>query len=245
MNRALREHWPEYLLEATALGLFMISSGVFTALFEYPYSLVHQAIADPFVRRIFIGMAMGLTASGLIFSPLGKRSGAHMNPAVTLTFLRLGKIRPWDAFFYLIAQFIGGFTGVFVVAFFIGKAFAHPSVNYVVTVPGPAGDWVAFVAEFIIAFFLMLDGAVCQQQAWPRTLDWCFRRMSRGDLHHFRSAVFRDEHEPRANVRLGGRGIILGGALDLFHCAGSSHATCRGTLRALKPHCLLRQASPS
>ena len=41
-------------------------------------------------------------------------------------------------------------------AFFIGRAFAHPSVNYVVTVPGPAGDWVAFVAEFIIAFFLML-----------------------------------------------------------------------------------------
>jgi hypothetical protein len=42
------------------------------------------------------------------------------------------------------------------VAFFIGQAFAHPSVNYVVTVPGPAGDLVAFVAEFIIAFFLML-----------------------------------------------------------------------------------------
>jgi aquaporin Z len=44
---------------------------------------------------------MGLTGIGLVFSPLGKRSGAHMNPAVTLTFLRLGKIRPWDAFFYI------------------------------------------------------------------------------------------------------------------------------------------------
>ena len=36
MNRALREHWPEYLFQATALGIFMISAGVFTALFEYP-----------------------------------------------------------------------------------------------------------------------------------------------------------------------------------------------------------------
>ena len=44
MNRALREHWPEYLFEATALGIFMISAGVFAALFEYPDSPVHQAI---------------------------------------------------------------------------------------------------------------------------------------------------------------------------------------------------------
>jgi aquaporin Z len=156
MIRALREHWPEYLSEAAELGAFMISAGAFTTPFEYPDSPVHQAIADPFLRRIFIGVAMGLTALGLIFSPLGKRSGAHMNPAVTLTFLRLGKMKPWDTFFYVVAQFIGGVTGVLVVALFIGQAFAHPSVNYVVTVPGPAGDWVAFVAEFIMAFFLML-----------------------------------------------------------------------------------------
>jgi hypothetical protein len=30
--------------------------------------------------------AMGLTAVVLIYSPLGKRPGAHLNPAVTLTF---------------------------------------------------------------------------------------------------------------------------------------------------------------
>jgi aquaporin Z len=57
MSRALREHWPEYLLEATALGIFMVSAAVFTTLFEYPYSPVRQAIADAFLRRIFIGLA--------------------------------------------------------------------------------------------------------------------------------------------------------------------------------------------
>jgi len=71
-------------------------------------------------------------------------------------FLRLGKVNPWDAFFYIIAQFIGGVTGVFVVGLFIGQALAYPSVHYAVTAPGAAGDWVAFVAEFVIAFFLML-----------------------------------------------------------------------------------------
>jgi aquaporin Z len=105
---------------------------------------------------MFIGLAMGLTAIGLIYSPLGQRSGAHMNPAVTLTFLRLGKIKPWDSFYYIVAQFIGGNGGILIAATFIHEALAHPSVNYVVTAPGPVGEWIAFVAEFLIAFGLML-----------------------------------------------------------------------------------------
>ena len=54
---------------------------------------------------------MGLTAVGIISSPWGQRSGAHMNPAVTLTFLSLGKIAAWDALFYVLAQFAGSLTG--------------------------------------------------------------------------------------------------------------------------------------
>jgi aquaporin Z len=156
MIRALREHWPEYLLEAAELGIFMISAGLFTTLLEYPGSPVHQAIEDDFLRRTLIGFAMGLTAISLIYSPLGKRSGAHMNPAVTLTFLRLSKIKPWDAFYYIVAQFIGGIAGILAVALFVPRALADPSVHYVVTAPGPTGEWIAFVAEFLIAFGLML-----------------------------------------------------------------------------------------
>ena len=48
-----------------------------------------------------MGLAMGLTAIGIIYSPWGKQSGAHLNPAVTLTFFRLGKVAPWDAVFYV------------------------------------------------------------------------------------------------------------------------------------------------
>ena len=51
---------------------------------------------------------MGLTAIGIIYSPWGRQSGALMNPAMTLTFLCLGKIKPWDATLYIAAQFVGG-----------------------------------------------------------------------------------------------------------------------------------------
>ena len=156
MIRALQQHWPEYLIEAWALGTFMVSAALFTALLEYPGSPAHQLIPNSDVRRALIGLAMGLTAIALIYSPWGQRSGAHMNPATTLTFLRLGKIQPWDAAFYITAQFIGGVCGVLFSKFVLRGIIAHPSVSYVTTVPGPAGAGVAFLAEAVIACGMML-----------------------------------------------------------------------------------------
>jgi aquaporin Z len=150
-----RGHWPEYLIEAWALGVFMISAGAFTVLFEYPASPLHASVPGALARRFLIGAAMGLTAILLIYSPWGRRSGAHMNPAVTLSFLRLGKIAPRDALFYIIAQFIGGALGVLCVAAVLGPAFTAPPVSYIATVPGMVGTATAFAAEFLIAGLLM------------------------------------------------------------------------------------------
>ncbi len=155
MIDALTRHWPEYLMEAAGLGIFMISACVFVAILEHPASPVRQAISDPLLRRMLIGLAMGLTAIGIIYSPWGKQSGAHINPSVTLSFLRLGKVKVWDALFYTIAQFAGAIAGVLAAGMALGASIAHPSVNYATTVPGSAGLGVAFVAEFFISFGLM------------------------------------------------------------------------------------------
>ena len=111
------------MMEAWGLGMFMVSAGLFTILLEYAGSPVHQAITDPDVRRALIGLAMGLTAIGIIYSPWGQQSGAHLNPAVTLTFMRLRKVAVWDALFYIIAQIAGGTLGVVLVALTLGKIF--------------------------------------------------------------------------------------------------------------------------
>src|SRR5208337_872322 len=133
----IRSHWPEYLMEAAGLGLFMISACVFTVLLEHPMSPVQQAIENGTVRRVLIGVAMGLTAIGLICSPWGKRSGAHLNPSVTLAFLSLGKVTWTDAFFYVMGQFSGGALGVAVAGLLIGEPLRDAAVNFAVTVPGP------------------------------------------------------------------------------------------------------------
>ena len=162
---ALRQHYPEYLIEAWALGMFMISAGVFTILLEHPDSAVRALVENPHVRRALAGLAMGVTAVALIYSPWGKRSGAHMNPAVTLSFLRLGKVAPIDAGFYIVAQFVGGLAGVLVVAAMFGMAFTAPPVNYVQTLPGEPGVGIALAAEALISFGMMFTVLVVSNNA--------------------------------------------------------------------------------
>ncbi len=152
---SLRSHWPEYLMEAGLLAAFMVAACVFGALYEFPNSPVHRAIMSGFPRRLLMGISLGLTAIAIIYSPWGKQSGAHINPSVTLTFLRLGKIRRWDALFYVVSQFTGSLLGVLLVGLFLGQELADPAVRYVVTVPGSNGPWVALLSEFTIAFGLM------------------------------------------------------------------------------------------
>ncbi len=149
-------HWREYLIEVTALGTFMVSAAAMTVMLEHPQSPLHSAIPDATTRRVFMGVAMGLTAASIIYSPWGRRSGAHMNPAVTLTFFRLGKIAARDAAAYIGAQFIGGVAGIGLASLALAAWISDPAVNYVVTAPGVFGHGAAFAAETLISFVMML-----------------------------------------------------------------------------------------
>jgi aquaporin Z len=147
--------WREYLIEGAALGTLMMSAATMTVMLEHPESPLHGVVAEPMARRVLMGIAMGLTAAAIIYSPWGRRSGAHMNPAVTLTFLRLG--RSTDATPWLIgAQFVGGVLGIGLASFALARWIADPAVNYVATAPGVFGHAAAFAGEALISFVMML-----------------------------------------------------------------------------------------
>ena len=148
-------HWPEYFIEAGALGCFMISACVFGTLLWHPDSPVASAVTSPLARRAMMGVLMGLTLIAIVHSPWGRRSGAQMNPVLTLTFFRLGRSAARDAAAYTVAQFAGGALGVLVAGLFLGRALAAPGVMYVVTEPGMSGVVVAFVAEAVISALMM------------------------------------------------------------------------------------------
>jgi aquaporin Z len=167
-------HLQEYLIEGALLGLFMVAACAFTVLLEHPASPLYRALPDSFVRRLLIGLAMGSTAVALIYSPWGKRSGAHMNPAITLTFTRLGRVAPRDAAAYVAAQFAGGLGGVLLARLALRTLLAHPSVGYAATLPGHWGVTAAFVGEAAISCLLVLIVlAVSSNPRWAAYTGLC------------------------------------------------------------------------
>ena len=154
MLKALQKNWQVYLIEAWALGMFMVSAAVFVILIEHPAFPVRESIPSPLIRRFLVGLAMGVTAVLLIYSSWGKKSGAHMNPAVTLTFLQLDRIHLADAIWYILAQFVGGTFAIYLFKWFMMDYIADIRVNYVVTVPGTEGQVLAFLLETLLSFLL-------------------------------------------------------------------------------------------
>ncbi|MFL6698803.1 MAG: aquaporin [Vitreoscilla sp.] len=151
LARTLRRHWPEYIIEAGFLALFVLSAGIVSAWLQGPES----AASEFALRRLATGVAMGLVAIAMVYSPWGRRSGTHLNPAITLSYLRLGKIGRWDTLFYLLAQVAGALVAVWLLRRgTMLPAAVPPSLLSVST--GPSNDWTAFLTEFVLAATTML-----------------------------------------------------------------------------------------
>lgn len=158
MLAALRRHWPYYLAEAAGIASFVVCAGSLTILLEHPASPVRQALqTNDLARHMLLGAGMVLVIVCIVYSPWGKRSGAHINPAVTLAFWHLGKVRTPDAVWYVLGQVAGAIGAGQLMKVVFGELYAHPTVNYTVTQPVglPRGEALAFGAEFIISFILM------------------------------------------------------------------------------------------
>ena len=151
----LRLHWPEYLMEAAEVALYLFLTCVFASLLLDPASPIRSFVRTTEAARAFMGLAVGATVAAIVASPWGQQSGGHFNPALTLAFYRLGKMRFPDALFYLVAQFSGAVGGVSIARYLFDDAFGRRAVKYAVTTPGPRGSVIAFLAELMISFVLM------------------------------------------------------------------------------------------
>ena len=161
----MQRHKPEgvktnlhaYLMEAAGLAGFVITAGLIVIFLEHPSLPVMQGKLSQHlaIRRVILGIAMGLYIMGATLL-IGKRSGAHMNPAVTLAFYGLGKMHAAPAAGYIVAQFIGASCGALLLLYATHGLFAHPVINYAMTEPQvPHGMLTAFTAESIISFINM------------------------------------------------------------------------------------------
>ena len=141
----------------TALMLFI---GISAVAFMWAPGSPVPAVSNPALRRLITGLLFAGGATAVVYSPLGQRSGAHINPAVTLAFWRIGKVPTKDAAWYVVAQFLGAFAGTALA----GLAFHRltTGVQYAATVPGDGYSWLtALAAEVAITFLLVFTIFVC------------------------------------------------------------------------------------
>ena len=154
MTSAVKRHWPEYLMEATGLGLFMISASGFAVVLFHPTS--PAAALVPLLRRALMGMAMGLTAIARIYSPWGKQSGAHFNPAVTLVAAIRRELTPGVAAAFVVVQLVGAFAGVAVAHLM----FDLPIYSLSTHLRTGVGQW---LSEFVATIGLVLAILSCSK----------------------------------------------------------------------------------
>ena len=240
--QTFRAHWQEFLIEAWGMAVLLLVSGLVTALIEPRLRMSWPG----YERRLIEGVAISATVVGLVYSRWGRRSGAHFNPAVTLTFWWLGKVTRWDALFYTAFQIAGATVGISLAGLMLGSALRAPPVMWIVTQPGSAGPWVAFGAEFCIAFVLM------------RTILWVGgkpRFMNLTGLFAgafvflcicFEAPLSGFSMNPARSLRLGHRRRELEWPLDLSDGAprGDVGRRLTGSVYGGRPHDGLRQARP-
>jgi aquaporin Z len=155
MKASYKKNWKHYLQEALGLAIFMISACFFGAMLFSEKSSWHQAIPNGLMKNILMGIAMGATALFIFYSPWTSPSGSQINPAVTITFLRLNKMCRYDALFFILFQIIGGTVAVYIMQLLMGNILTDAPVNSAATIPGKFGIIGSLVTELIIAFITM------------------------------------------------------------------------------------------
>lgn len=168
-------HWHEYGAEllGTAILVFV---GLSAVVFNFAQGLpMEQLIPNKSVRTLITGLMFSGTGSIVAISPLGKLSGAHINPAVTLGFWLQGKMHRHDICGYIIAQFIGAIGGAALLVAVWGKYAAN--VNNGMTLPGEGyALWYVFLAEvtmtalLVLAIFIFVSSHSLMR--WTPLMNW-------------------------------------------------------------------------
>lgn len=119
--------WPAEFA-ATAVLLFVMAT-LFRWLAD-PASPLAQAVPAGGGRVVVGGVVSGATVALLIASPFGRRSGAHMNPAVSVAFWLMGALPGRDLAGYTAAQLAGSVVGAAAGRGVWGPALAGPEAGF-------------------------------------------------------------------------------------------------------------------
>jgi aquaporin Z len=103
--------WTLFLSEFLGTAL-LVAVGLSIVILDFGAgSPVAALVPDAGARRLITGFLFGAIGATIAISPVGKVSGAHINPVVTLAFWLKRKMSSSHALGYVIAQLAGGIAG--------------------------------------------------------------------------------------------------------------------------------------
>jgi glycerol uptake facilitator-like aquaporin len=119
---------------------------------------------------ICVGSAVAILVALLIMSPLGRASGGHLNPAISLAMWRYGTFSARGVPYYGFAQLSGSVLGVLAGRLLWGVTAALPPVTYAALHPEPALTYRTFflLETLTMAFIIWIVGIVLGNPASPR-----------------------------------------------------------------------------
>lgn len=100
-----------WVAEAAGTALLVLAIVLAVALSVAAGAPLAEALPGPGARFLAVGVLVAPFVAALALSPVGRASGAHLNPAVTLAFWVLGRLRARDLAGYIAAQLAGGLAG--------------------------------------------------------------------------------------------------------------------------------------
>src|SRR5438445_6968164 len=125
-------------------------------------SLISRSIPQIHAELVLVGAGVALLLAGLILSPMGRASGGHMNPAISLAMWRFGVFPGAGVVPYSIAQLLGSVLGVLAARVVWGQVVAEPPVVYAVLQPGPLWSTAElFTAEALSMAVIVLIVGMC------------------------------------------------------------------------------------
>jgi len=146
--------WRLFLSELAGTALLILVGLSFVILMSGVGSPVTRLIPDEKLRQIITGFLFGSTGALIALSPVGKVSGAHINPAVTMAFWLFRKIDARTAIIYVLAQLIGAVIGSLPLLLWgrMGKSVAFGS-----TLPGKGYSMGTVILGEVITTFTMVS----------------------------------------------------------------------------------------
>jgi aquaporin Z len=148
-------HWQPLLSELVGTALLVLVGLSLVILMFGDGSPIARALPDAGIRRLITGFLFGTTGALIALSPVGKESGAHINPVVTLAFWLMGKLDATVAVGYVLAQLAGATMGALPLLVWgsMGR-----SVAFGATLPGEGYSIRTVVMGEVVTTFALIAG---------------------------------------------------------------------------------------